>query len=60
MPIPHLSDLLGKLLDPDPTASPENDDPARPFTPPPSLPSKQEEEEDEDDGPSFPMSPALA
>ncbi len=40
-----------------PTRKPEESDPSRPFTPPPSVP---EDEDDDDDGPTFPMDPALA
>ena len=56
---PLLASLLDDLLHP--TRKPvQNDDPGRPFTPPPSEPSKEEKEDDDDDGPNFPMDPALA
>ncbi len=52
-----LTDLIEKVIHPGRGA--EHDDPSRPFTPPPSQPSKSEDEDD-DGGPNFPMDPALA
>ena len=55
-----LSSFLDKIIHPTRDSSVEKDhDPSRPFTPPPSEPSKAEEEDD-DGGPPFPMDPALA
>jgi hypothetical protein len=53
-----LTDLIGKVIHPGRDAA--HNDPSRPFTPPPSQPSKKEQDEGDDDGPSFPMNPALA
>ena len=55
-----LTDLLDKVIHPGRDGRPANDDPSRPFTPPPSVPSKQEKDDDDQDGPNFPMDPALA
>ncbi len=55
--VPLWANILDDLLHPT-RKTPEDDDPSRPFTPPPSQPS--DEEDDEDDGPSFPFNPALA
>jgi hypothetical protein len=63
MPAPvfsnRLSGFLSDLLHPLRTPA-KDDDPGRPFTPPPSQPSREEKDEDDDGGPRFPMDPALA
>ncbi len=58
---PLFMSLLSDLLQPirKPAQQPAvGADPGRPFTPPPSEPSRAEQEDD--DGPSLPMNPALA
>lgn len=54
----RFTDLIDKVIHPGRDV--EHDDPSRPFTPPPSQPSKKERAEDDEDGPNFPMDPALA
>jgi hypothetical protein len=54
---PGLAGFLDDLIHP--KKAPEaGHDPGKPFTPPPSEPSK--DENDDEDGPRFPMDPAMA
>ncbi len=56
---PKLPGFLDDLIHP--KKAPETDnDPGRPFTPPPLEPSKDEQDDDDEDGPRFPMDPVLA
>ena len=56
---PVRASLLDKLIHPLRDPKPEDHDPGRPFTPPPSEPSK-DEKDDDDNGPRFPMDPVPA